>query len=84
MFIESFQKRNPVTVPAVDAENVTPSSTEFGSAAVSLFGTAAAEKSDEPAELTLIVIPDCGVSVLRLSSVARDRTVCVPAVAFQV
>ena len=33
--------------------------------------------------VTLVLIPDCGVSVLRLSSVARDRIVWVPAVAFQ-
>ena len=84
MFIESFQKRKPVMVPAVEAENLTPSSTEFGSAVVSLSGTTTPPNKDEPADLTLIVIPACGVSVLRLSSVARDTTVCVPGVAFQV
>ena len=79
--MESFQKRTPVTVPAVEAENWTPSSTEFISVAVSLSGTAVFPNKLERA-VTLMLIPR-GVSVLRLSSIARDMIVCVPAVAFQ-
>src|SRR5438876_12396778 len=82
MFIESFQKRTPVTVPEVAAENLTPSSTEFLSGCVWLSGTAVFANKVERA-VTLILIPDGGVSVLRLSLVARDLIVCVPAVAFQ-
>src|SRR6516162_1618747 len=81
IFTESFQKRMPVMVPEVDAENSIPSSTELMSLWVRLSGTAVLPNRSERA-VALIVIPGCGVSVLRLSSVARDRIVCVPAVAF--
>ena len=70
-------------VPAVEAENLTPSSTEFLFVCVWLSGTAVFANKVERA-VTLILIPACGVSILRLSSVARDLIVCVPAVAFQV
>ena len=82
MFIESFQKRNPVMVPVVEAENWTPSSTGVLSVAVWLSGTAVLPNKVEAA-VTLILIPEPGVSVLRLSSVARDMIVCTPAEAFQ-
>ena len=76
--MESFQKRIPMMVPAVEDENLTPSSTEFKSEAVSLLGTAVVPNKFERAA-TLMLIPGAGVSVLRLSSVARDRIVCDPA-----
>src|ERR1700710_942895 len=81
--MEFSQKRMPVMVPEVEVENLTPSSTEFRSAAVWLSGTAVLPNKLERAA-TLTVIPPDGGSVLRLSSVARDMIVCDPAAAFQV
>src|SRR5215831_19266530 len=78
----SFQKRRPVMIPELELENLTPSSTEFRSEAVWLSGTAVLPNKLERA-VTVTLIPGRGVSVLRLSSVARDMIVCVPAVAFQ-
>jgi hypothetical protein len=80
--MESSQKRMPVTIPELEGENWTPSSTELRSAAVSLLGTAVLPNKLERA-VTLPLIPGDGVSVLRLSSVARDIIVYGPATAFQ-
>ena len=82
VLIKSFQKRTPVMLPALEAENLTPSSIELPSVSVWLSGTAVFPNRVDRA-VTLMLIPACGVSVLRLSSVARDRIVWVPTVAFQ-
>ena len=49
MFMEFFQKRKPTMDPEVEAENLTPSSTEFASIAVELSGTAVPANKVEPA-----------------------------------
>jgi hypothetical protein len=66
-----------VTVAAVEEENLRPTSIGFGSSVVRLFGTLTPENIVvPPVEVTLKLGPDVnGVSVLRLSSVARDATV---------
>src|SRR5215471_13879576 len=79
----SFQKRRPVMIPELEGENLTPSSTEFKSEAVWLSGTAVLPNKLDRA-VTLTLTPPDGVSVLRLSSVARDMIECGPAEAFHV